>query len=477
MQIALDALEKILGPKGFTTDPSIMAPWLVDWRGRYHGAAMAMLSPASTAEVAEIVKIASQYRLPLVPQGGNSGMVGGATPDDTGHSLLLSLRRMNAMTAVDTESGLVRCEAGVILETLHNHVDQAGRRFPLTLGGKGSATIGGLISTNAGGTQVLRHGTMRALVEGVEAVLPDSSIYNGLTPLKKDNRGYDIKNLLIGAEGTIGIVTGAVLRTVPAIIDRCVAWVGLDSPQDAYALLLYLQQQAADILEGYELMPDSTLNGVLRHIEGTRPPLASLHHWHVLIEFIRDQDTQQHLAERTTQLLANAIEKGLVNDAAIATSEAQAQAFWKLRDCVSEAERSEGPAVQHDISVPIAAMADFITTESPRIEAHFPGCKVVAFGHLGDGNIHYHVKAPADIKAGPQADAWHHAMGKQISGYVYDRVTAYNGSISAEHGIGQMKREALSQSADPARMLILRAIKAGIDPHNIMNPGKLVTLA
>ncbi len=469
---AMQAFEKLLGPKGFTKDISDIAPWLTDWRGRFTGNAAAMLSPANTAEVSALVKIAAEHRIALVPQGGNSGMVAGATPDESGDAMLLSMRRMNRILNVSSD-GSITCDAGVILQNLHDAAARAGRRFPLTLGGKGSATIGGLVSTNAGGTQVLRHGTMRSLILGLEAVLPDGSIFHGLSPLKKDNRGYDIKHLMIGAEGTLGIVTAATLHTVPALIDRCVVWAGVDSPKVAHDMLGHMQSRASRALEGFEILPQSALTAVLRHIEGTRAPLPSPHAWHILMELVRDEADQEEPEALAARIVAEAMEAGLVNDAVISASEAQAEAFWKLRDSISEAERAEGPALQHDISVPVADMARFITDETPIIEAAFPGTQVVAFGHLGDGNVHFHVKAPKNA----EPELWYADQSKVISGHVYDRVTAYHGSISAEHGIGQLKVDELARIADPARMAALLAIKAAFDPHAIMNPGKLVPLA
>ena len=469
----LAPLQNLLGPSGYRDDPDELAPWLTDWRGRYTGKAAAMLYPASTAEVAEIVKFASAHRIALVPQGGNSGMVAGATPDQTGNSLLLSLRRMNKIVSVDSASGDAIVEAGMILQSFHEAVATYGYRFPLTLGGKGSATIGGLVSTNAGGTQVLRHGTMRSLVLGIEAVLPDGSIFDGMSPLKKDNRGYDLKQLLIGGEGTIGIVTKAVLRTVPALIDRSVVWAGLKSPSDAYVLLQHLQRQAGSALEGFEIMPQSALDAVLRHIPGTRAPLSGTHNWHALIELVQDDAAQPTPAELAQRLMAGAMEAGLADDATLSANEAQAEAFWKIRDSISEAERAEGPALQHDVSVPVADMARFIEAETPDIEARFPGTRVVAFGHLGDGNIHYHVKAPK----GMEAPTWYAEYAGPVSAHVYDRVEAYRGSLSAEHGIGMAKLDEFARLADPARLAVVRAIKTALDPLNIMNPGKLVPLA
>jgi FAD/FMN-containing dehydrogenase len=469
----LTPLQNLLGPSGYRDDPEELAPWLTDWRGRYTGRAMAMLSPANTAEVAEIVKFASAHRIALVPQGGNSGMVAGATPDQSGDSLLLSLRRMNKFVSIDPASGDAIVEAGLILQTFHEAVAPYGYRFPLTLGGKGSATMGGLISTNAGGTQVLRHGTMRSLVLGIEAVLPDGSIFDGMAPLKKDNRGYDLKQLLIGGEGTIGIVTKAVLRTVPALIDRCVVWAGVKSPSDAYALLQRLQRQAGTAMEGFEILPQSALDAVLRHIPGTRAPLTGEHQWHALIELVQDDAAQLAPTDLAQRLMAGAMAAGLAADATLSANESQAEAFWKIRDSISEAERAEGPALQHDVSVPVADMARFIEAETPEIEARFPGTRVVAFGHLGDGNIHYHVKAPK----GMEAARWYGKYADPISAHVYDRVEAYRGSLSAEHGIGMAKLGEFARLADPARLAVVRAIKTALDPLNIMNPGKLVPLA
>lgn len=469
----LSELKDFLGPKGFNDDPHAMAPWLTDWRGRYTGRAAALVSPANTREVAEIVRWAARHRTAIVPQGGNSGMVAGATPDNSGNQIILSLRRMDKILAFDTDSGLVHCQAGVILQNLHEAASAKGRRFPLTLGGKGSATIGGLVSTNAGGTQVLRHGTMRQLVAGIEAVLPDGSIYDGLSPLKKDNRGYDLKHLLIGGEGTIGIVTSAIVQTVPALVDRCVVWVGVNSPDDAYRLLLFMQTQAREKLEGFEILPQRALNAVIKHISGTRAPLETEHRWHVLMELVQDDPSQPAPATLATNLLEQAIEAALIQNATLASSEAQAEAFWKIRDSIAEAERAEGPALQHDISVPVAAMSRFIIEESPVIEREWPGTKTVAFGHLGDGNIHFHVKAPPDVDTAH----WYATDGKAITSHIYDRVLAYAGSLSAEHGIGQAKIAEFARLTDPTRLSALKAIKNAFDPLGIMNPGKLVPLA
>lgn len=463
----------LLGPRGFTRDADLMTPWLTDWRGRYTGAALGLASPADTGQVAELVKLCARHGVPIVPQGGNSGMSGGATPDESGRAILLSLRRMTRIEPVDRAAQQVTCQAGVVLQSLHATAEAEGLRFPLTLGGKGSATIGGLISTNAGGTQVLRHGVMRALVLGIEAVLPDGSVYSALTPLKKDNRGFDLKQVFIGAEGTLGIVTGATLKLVPAVADRIVAWVGLPSIHAARQLLLHCEAEAADLLEGFEVMPRACLEAVLDYLPSARNPLGQPHAWHALIELAADAAAAATLRDRAEALLAGALEGGLAEDAVLSASEAQAESFWILRDSVSPAERAKGPAMQHDISVPVAVMADFVATAAPAIEAEFPGTQALGFGHLGDGNIHFHVLAPKDAIPGQ----WELGQGKAISARVHDLVTAAHGSISAEHGIGQMKRDELARLGDPVALALLRQIKSALDPKGLMNPGKLLALA
>ena len=467
----LEDLARLLGPKGFTRDPAALAPWVEDWRKRYHGAAAAMLSPASAQEVAEIVRLSAAAGVPLVPQGGNTSMVGGATPSAAGDALLLSLRRMNAIRRIDAETNMAVCEAGVILAQLHDAAAHIGRRFPLSLGAKGSATIGGLISTNAGGTQVLRFGTMRGLVLGIEAVLPDGSLFEGLAPLKKDNRGYDLRQLLIGAEGTLGVVTAATLKLIPAIGSRSVAWVGLSSPQKALDLLRMLEASTGEMVESFELVPRAALDLVLRHVPGSRAPLDTAHDWNVLIEAVAPM-VAPNPERALTNALRAALETGLVDDALIAASESQADALWRLRDSISEAEAKDGPAAKHDVSVEVAAMPGFMVDAARRTEAAFAGTRVIAFGHLGDGNVHFNVGAPLD--AGP---GWLVDQAPAVTAFVHDLVVAAGGSISAEHGIGQMRLAELARLGDPARLGAMRAIKAALDPRGIMNPGKLVPLA
>jgi len=463
----IEEARRLLGPHGVITDQADIEPWTSDWRGRVHGASPALLSPASTEEVVAIVKLAAEYRVPLVPQGGNTGMAAGATPAPDGSQILISMRRMNRIRSISADSRLAVAEAGVVLETLHDAVHGLGLRFPLTLGSRGSCTIGGLTSTNAGGTQVLKFGTMRALVAGVEAVLPDGSVHSGLTGLKKDNRGYSLDQLLIGAEGTLGIVTAVALRLVPAVAARAVSWAGVATPARALDLLRFLEARTSSI-EGFELVPEDSLQLVLKHVRGTRAPLNDTHKWHVLIE-ATTTDANSDVGSELEQLLGAALQQGIIGDAVLAANEAQAEAFWKIRDTISEAERAEGQTLAHDISVAVADMPAFLVEAANKVEQAFPGVIASGFGHLGDGNIHFHVRA-----ASHAAPDWYEREGAKITLFVDDLVTEAGGSISAEHGIGQLKLQEFGRLAPPGRVHALRAIKRALDPLAIMNPGKLV---
>jgi FAD/FMN-containing dehydrogenase len=466
------AAREALGARAVVTDAELIEPWLHDWRGRFHGAAAAIFQPASTDEVAQLVRMARSAGVALVPQGGNSSMVGGATPPADGSALILSLRRLTAVRAISAADNLAVAEAGVILADLHAAAEAVGRRFPLTLGARGTATIGGLCSTNAGGTQVLRFGTMRSLVAGVEAVLPDGSVHHGLTALKKDNRGYDLNQLLIGAEGTLGVITAATLRLVPAVAVRAVAWLGLDGPEQALRVLRSMET-GTDTIESFEILPAESLAAALAYLPAARDPLAGRHRWHVLVEAVTSSPEAEAPAALLERLLAPLLEDGLVEDATIAASEAQAAALWQLRDTLSAAERAQGPAAQHDISVPVAAMPRFMLEAAAACDTRFPGTHASGFGHLGDGNVHFHVRAAP----GMSAEEWYGRLAPEVSRFVHDLVVAAGGSISAEHGIGQMKRGELERLTSPADLAALRAIKAAFDPGELMNPGKLVTLA
>ncbi|NIJ36417.1 FAD/FMN-containing dehydrogenase [Sphingopyxis panaciterrae] len=465
-------MEEVLarfGKAAAIVDPDMIAPWIRDWRGRYWGAAPAILAPENTAEVEAIVIRAGELGVPLVPQGGNTSMVGGATPPADGSALILSLRRMKRIRELSLEDNKVVAEAGVILDDLHAAADAAGRRFPLSLGARGSATVGGLVSTNAGGTQVLRFGTMRRLVAGIEAVLPNGQVYHGLSALKKDNRGYDFNQLLIGGEGTLGVVTAATLELVPAVTDRCVAWVGMSSPEEALRLLRVFEAETTQV-ESFEIVPEDSLSLVLKHIPGTRNPLSRLHPWNVLIEACATSPIAESPRTVMERVLAAGFDDGLFDDAAIATSEAQANDFWRIRESLSEAEKARGPATQHDISVAINLMPKFMVEAAAELAARFPGTEASAFGHLGDGNVHFHVRAPV----GADPAKWYAEQAPLVTAYVHDLVVASGGSISAEHGIGQMKREELERLGPPARLSMLSAIKRAMDPAQLFNPGKLV---
>lgn len=463
---AITALKAAAGAGNWRDDADSLAPHLVDWRGKFYGAAPLMLLPRDTAAVAAIVRAAVAHRVPLVPQGGNTGLVGGGVPPADGSAVLISLRRMDRIRSVDPAGLTLTAEAGAILENVHAAARAVGCEFPLSLGAKGSATIGGLASTNAGGVQVLRHGTMRALVAGVEAVLPDGSVLHQLTGLAKDNSGYDIKQLLIGGEGTLGIITAVALRLVPAPAHRAVAWAGVPDPHAALALLARLRAASGGQVESFELMPDSGLRLVLDLLAGHRAPLAGAHPWHVLIELAGSDNLEPLLAET----LAAAAAAGEVEDATLAASTAQAEALWRIREELPEAERREGPAAHHDISVAVAAMPGFALSAAAAIERAFPGARVLAFGHLGDGNLHFNVRTPP----GPDGAAWLAAHGDAITARVYELVSKAGGSISAEHGIGVLKRAELARLGDPAKLAAIRAVKAALDPFNLMNPGKVI---
>ncbi|NNC47436.1 MAG: FAD-binding oxidoreductase [Sphingomonas sp.] len=464
----IDSLRDHFGERAVVTDAAIIEPWLTDWRGRWTGRAAAMLEPGNTQEVAAMVSACAKAGVAMVPQGGNSSMVGGATPSANGDAVIFSMRRMNAIRSIDADARVAIVEAGVILQHLHDAASQKAMRFPLTLGAKGSATIGGLVSTNAGGTQVLRFGTMRGLILGLEAVLPDGSVHDGLAGLKKDNRGPSIDQMLIGAEGTLGIVTAARLQLAPAIVQRGTAFVGLASPRAALDLL-YRLEAVTDRIEGFEILPHDSLVAAMDHLD-TASPLGGEQPWYALIEATQEDADAEAPSALLERLLGQDLEAGRIADATIAASDAQSEALWRIRDSLSDAEKAYyGVATQHDVSVPVDAMPAFLEEVKQVVEAQWPGVMVSGFGHLGDGNIHLHVRA---MKRGN--DDWREQEAPAIERRVHDLVTAHGGSISAEHGIGQMKRDELARLGEPARLAFLRSIKAAFDPDGLMNPGKLI---
>jgi FAD/FMN-containing dehydrogenase len=399
-------------------------------------------------------------------------MVGGATPDNSGRQILLSTRRMTQLH-IDREAQTARCGAGVVLQDLHKGADEVGLRFPLSLGGKGSATVGGLVSTNAGGTQVLRHGTMRALVLGLKAVLPDGRILDASRGLRKDNRGFDLKQLFIGSEGTLGIVTQIVVKLIPAVSQRQTAWIGVGSLHDARRLLLHCEDRLGSAVEGFEVLPQNCLDHVVAYLPRTSRPLQSEHAWHVLLECVEGPaGPEDTLRDKVEACLAEAFESGLMADGVLASNEKQADAFWQLREAIAPAEKARAQAVQHDIAVAPSAMPDMVDHLTQEVERIYPRHKARAFGHLGDGNIHFHVIAPEN----PPPD-WSTNMAKNISATIYDEVSRVGGTISAEHGIGQDKLATLARTLDPVALDLMRTVKKALDPAGLLNPGKLVPLA
>ena len=456
----LDRLKAALGEGGWSQDPERLAPHLVEWRDRWSGSTPLLALPRSAEAVAEVVRLCAEAGVAITPQGGNTGLVGGQIPEG---EILLSTERLTAVREVDTVDDVIIVEAGLTLAAVHEAALAAGRFFPLSLASEGSATVGGLISTNAGGTAVLRYGTMRALVLGLEAVLPDGTLWNGLKRLRKDNTGYDLKQLLIGAEGTLGVVTAAALKLFPVLASRAVAIVGLESPAAAMALLVRARGETGGTVEAFEIISSLGMDLVLAHLPGARAPLQSRPPWYALIEVA---DARAGAAETALErLLEGALESGLISDAALAQNEAQAKAFWALRENQSAAQKSEGAAWKHDVAVPVSRVADFIAEAGAALTARFPGARIDAFGHVGDGNIHY------DVLSALGADQAAHAAGRDAGArIVHDIVASMGGSISAEHGLGTMKTaEALRYKA-PEEVAALRAIRATLDPKRIMNP-------
>ena len=464
-----DAFKSALPRASWSDDPAEIEPHLIDWRGRGRGASSLLLRPASRDEVVRIVEIARDTRTPLVPQGGNTGLVLGGVPDASGRAVVVSMQRMNRIRSVSREDAAAEVEAGAILAEVQAAAAAADLLFPLSLGSEGSARIGGLIATNAGGVQVLHYGTMRALVLGLEAVMPDASLFSALTPLRKDNAGYDIKQLLIGSEGTLGIITAATLKLFPAIRSRATAFTGLDSADDAVELLARLRQVSGDCVSSFELVPRDGLDLVLRRISGCRDPLAGPHRWYVLVE-LSSPDSHAPLRDRLEQGLGDALQDGLIGDAAVAASEAQAAAFWKIRETLPEAEKLDGFSIKHDVSVSTARMPAFIREAGRELARRWPDARPLAFGHLGDGNVHFNLRAPEGSDSAQFAEQAH----AEVSACVHDMVQRYGGSISAEHGIGSLRREELIRLGDPGKIAVMRAIKQALDPGGIMNPGRVI---
>ena len=458
-----------LGREHVLTDTHDIAPYLTDWRRRYTGSACAVLRPANTAEVAAVVRLAARHRIALVPQGGNTGLAGGATPDASGTQALLSLRRLNRVRAVDPVNDTITVEAGCILADVQARAADVGRLFPLSLAAEGSCTLGGNLATNAGGTAVLRYGNTRELCLGLEVVTAQGNVWNGLHGLRKDNTGYDLRDLFIGSEGTLGIITAAVMKLYPRPAAQITALAGLASPHAALQLLALAREKAGALLTGFELMSDFCLRLVAKHYPSMRYPFADAHAQIVLLE-LSDNEDDEHARTLFESMMEQAFERGIVADAVVAENLAQSRAFWGLREHIPLAQANEGLNVKHDIAVPISRIGEFIDVTDAAIAAAVPGARMVTFGHLGDGNLHYNVQAPEGVGA-REFLAAHQA---QINRLVYDSVHRHGGSISAEHGIGQLKIEDAARYKSATELALMRTLKTALDPLNLMNPGKVI---
>ena len=464
----LPTCQRLLGTAHVITAQEDMASYLTDWRGRYTGQAMAVLRPANTREVATIMALCARERVPIVPQGGNTGLVLGSVPDTTGNAVLLSLKRMNGIRAIDPTNNTITVEAGALLEDVQNAASQAGRLFPLALAAQGSCTIGGNLATNAGGTAVLRYGNMRDLCLGLEVVTADGDVWDGLRGLRKDNTGYDLRDLFIGAEGTLGVITAAVLKLFPQPKALVTAMVGLRTADDALKLLTLAQATCAASLTGFELMSQFSLSLVTKHFPQMKLGFSDAHPQYVLLE-ISDSESEDHATALLEALVSEAMEQDVLSDAIVASSIAQSKALWNLREHITLAQAAEGKHIKHDVSVPISSIAQFVDSTDARLQAAFPGCRMVTFGHLGDGNLHYNVSAPENVLDEDfikQQDAINHV--------VHDSTVEFGGSISAEHGLGMLKRDEIKRYKSPAELKLMAAIKQALDPLNIMNPGKVL---
>ena len=463
----LSAIAAIVGARHVLTESADQEGYLSELRKLYTGRALAVVRPGTTAEVAALLALASRHKAPVVPQGGNTGLVGGQIPDESGNAIVLSLTRLDKVREVDPQSNTMTVEAGLTLLKAQEAAEAADRMFPLSLASEGSCTIGGNLSTNAGGVAVLAYGNARDLVLGLEVVLADGRVMNGLSKLRKDNTGYDLKNLFVGSEGTLGVITAAVLKLLPRPTSKATAFCGLASAEAGLALLSRVKAGAGSALTTFELIPRIGIEMPLRHIPGTRDPLAEPHAWYVLVELSGEAGRSvDGLAE---DLIGAAMEAGEVEDAALATSIEQAKAFWKIRESIPDAQRSEGVSIKHDISVPVASVPRFLSEADAAAAKLIPGVRILGFGHVGDGNVHYNVFQPIGSDGAAFLARWN-----EVSEAVFEVVLRLGGSISAEHGVGQMKRDYLPKIKDPVALEIMRGIKGLLDPHGILNPGKVL---
>ena len=468
MQELINQLRSVAGDAHVITDD--FAPYANDWRKKYFGKPLAVVKPSSTEEVAAIVKLCAAAGTPIVPQGGNTGLVGGGVPDASGTQVIVNLSRMNRVLEVDVINNTMTVEAGCILQRLQETAAEHQRLFPLSLAAEGSCEIGGNIATNAGGVQVLRYGNTRELVLGLEVVLASGEVWNGLRGLRKDNTGYDLKQLFIGAEGTLGIVTRAVLKLFPAPAATQTAFIGLDSPGQALELLSHMKGALGERINAFELMSHFALTVLERFSAQLKSPLADAHAWYVLTDIADSRDAQA-LAADVEAALASAMEQGLVADAALAKNDTEARRLWELRETLPEAQSVDGRNIKHDVSLPISAIADFIDAADAALEAAYPGVRPVNFGHVGDGNLHYNITRPLQ---GYTEDEWMANESEAVNRIVHDCVARFNGSISAEHGLGQLKREEIKRYKSVVELDVMRAVKNALDPMGLMNPGKVI---
>jgi FAD/FMN-containing dehydrogenase len=463
----LDQLRTAVGDAHVLTEPADVAAYVVDWTGTHQGRALAVVRPGSTAEVAAVVRACAESRTPVVPQGGNTGLVGGGVPDASGTAVVLSLGRMRSVREVDPVAGTITVDAGVVLADVQAAAERAGRLFPMSLGSEGSCTIGGNLATNAGGTAVLRYGMTRELVLGLEVVLPDGRVWDGLRGLRKDNTGYDLTQLFVGSEGTLGVITGAVLRLFPATPRHATAWVAVPSVAAAVSLLGTAQQHGGVHLSTFEIANRQAIELVLAHLPGAVDPLAAPSEWYVLVE-LAGSASDEGLDETLESLLGDAVEAGTATDAAIAGSPAQRDALWALREGISEVQKVEGATLKHDVTLPIADLADWTEAMGPRLQEVLPGVRPVTYGHVGDGNLHYNLNAPV----GRDDDL--RAAASDLTTAIYDAVAAAQGSISAEHGLGRTKAAAAASYKSDVEVDLMRAVKQALDPAGLMNPGAVV---
>jgi D-lactate dehydrogenase (cytochrome) len=464
----LDRCRNVVGANFVLTDPSDTAGYLTDWRRRFTGKALAVVRPGSTEEVAAIVRLCNEFRVPVVPQGGNTGLVVGSVPDESGNAIVMSLTRLNRIRAVDTTNNTMTVESGCILEHVQNAAAEADRLFPLSLAAEGSCTIGGNLSSNAGGTAVLRYGNTRDLCLGLEVVTAQGEIWNGLRGLRKDNTGYDLRDLYIGAEGTLGIITAGVLKLFPRPRAQLTAFAAMQTPDDALKLLSMAQEECGATLTGFELMSEFCLQLVAKHFPQMRLPFPEAYAQYVLLE-LSDSESEDHANAMLESVITEALEQGIIQDAAVASSIAQSKGLWNLREHIPLAQAEEGKNIKHDVSVPISRIGDFIRATDILLQKNFPGCRLVTFGHLGDGNLHYNVSPPE----GGSHDAFIEQQ-EAINRVVHDSVHQFGGSISAEHGLGALKRDEIRRYKSEVEINLMKAVKGALDPLNLMNPGKVV---